>query len=62
MIPLNKWRRSRGGVLEKLTKGVIINIKLKDKQYNGQNVKDERINNDLQNITQKTTDLARRTE
>jgi hypothetical protein len=32
------------------TKGVIIIRKSKDRQHNGQNKKDKRTNNDLQNI------------
>jgi len=37
------------------------NHNLKDRQYNAQNKKDKRTNNDLPNITQKTKDLATRT-
>jgi hypothetical protein len=41
----------------KIPKGVTRNRKpKKDKQYNGQRKKDKRINNDLQNTTQKTKD------
>ena len=41
------------------TKGVIISRKSKkDRQYNDQTKKVKRINNDLQNITQKTKDRA----
>jgi hypothetical protein len=40
-------------------KGVIIICKSKkDRQHNGQKIKDIRTNNDLQNITQKTKDQA----
>jgi hypothetical protein len=35
------------------TKGVIRICKLKNRQHNGQKIKDKRTNNDLQNITQK---------
>ncbi len=38
------------------TKAVIRILKLKDRQHNGQNKKDERSNYDLQNITQNTKD------
>ena len=40
------------------TKVVIRILKLKDRQHNGQNKKDERSNYDLQNITQNTKDWA----
>ena len=44
------------------TKGVIKNRKLKkDRQYNDQKKRDKKTNNELQNITQKTDDLATRT-
>ena len=44
------------------TKGVIrIRKSKKDRQHNGQEKKDKRTNNDLQNITQKTKDQATRT-
>ena len=43
------------------TKGVfIIRKSTKDRQHNGQKKKDNRANNDLQNITQKTKDQATR--
>jgi len=38
------------------SKGIIKIRKSKDRQYNGQKIKDKRTNNDLQNITQKTKD------
>ena len=38
------------------TKAVIRILKLKDRQHNGQNKKDERSNYNLQNITQNTKD------
>ena len=38
------------------TKRVIRSRKSKDGYYNGQNKMDDRTNNDLQNITQKTND------
>jgi hypothetical protein len=40
------------------TKGVIRSHKSKDRQHNGQKKKNQRTNNDLQNITQKTKDQA----
>ena len=40
---------------------VIRICKLKDRQHNGQKKKDKRTNNDLQNITHKTTDRITRT-
>jgi len=40
------------------SKGVIRSRKLKDRQHNGQNKRDKRTNNDLQNITQKTNQQA----
>jgi hypothetical protein len=43
------------------TKGIIGICKSKDRQHNGQKKKDERTNNDLQNITQKTKDRVTRT-
>ena len=43
------------------TKGVIRSRKLKDRQNQGQKKKDNRTNNDLQNITQETKDRAKRT-
>ena len=44
------------------TKGVIrIRKSKKNRQHNGQNKKDKRTNNDLQNKTQKTKDRATRT-
>jgi hypothetical protein len=39
------------------TKWVIRIRKSKDRQHNGQKKKDKRTNNDLQNITYKTTDM-----
>jgi len=44
----------------KNTKVIIRIRKLKVRQHNGQKKTDKRTNNDLQNITQKTTDLAPR--
>jgi hypothetical protein len=38
-----------------------IRILKKNKQHNGQKKKDKRTNNDLQNITHKTTDRVTRT-
>jgi hypothetical protein len=38
------------------TKGVIRSRKSKERQHNGQNKKDKRTNNDLQNIAQKHYD------
>jgi hypothetical protein len=43
------------------TKGVISSRKSKDKQHNDQQKKNQRTNNDLQNITQKTKYQATRT-
>ena len=43
------------------TKGVIKNRNSKDRQSSHQKKNDKRTNNDLQNITQKTKDLATRT-
>jgi hypothetical protein len=43
------------------TKGIIRICKSKDRQHNGQKKKDERTNNDLQNITQKTKDRVTQT-
>ena len=43
------------------TKDVIRSRKLKDRQHNGRKKKDERTNNDLQNITQKSEDRATQT-
>ena len=41
------------------TKGVIRNrISKKDRQYNGQKIKDKKAHNGRQNITQKTKDRA----
>ena len=42
-------------------KGVIRSLKSKDRQQNGRKKKYKRINNDLQNIIQKTKDRATRT-
>jgi hypothetical protein len=43
------------------TKDVIRSRKSKDRQHNGRKKKDERTNNDLQNITQKSEDRATQT-
>ena len=42
-------------------KGVIRICKSKDRQHNGQEKKDKRTNNDLQNITYKTKNRVTRT-
>ena len=41
------------------TKGIIRSSKSKDRQYNGQQKKNKRTSNDLQDITQKTKDRAK---
>ena len=43
------------------TKGIISSNKSKDSQYNSQQRKDKRTNNNVQNTTQKTKALATRT-
>ena len=43
------------------TKDVIRSCESKDRQHNGRKKKDERTNNDLQNITQKSEDRATQT-
>ena len=43
------------------TKDVIRSCESKDREHNGRKKKDERTNNDLQNITQKSEDRATQT-
>ena len=48
-----KFEDNKGGLRRRKSK--------KNRQHNGEKKKDERINNDLQNITPKTTDHVTRT-
>jgi len=50
------WRIEN--VVCELFQHIIIFIENKDRQYNGQKKKDNRMNNDLHNTTQKTIDRA----